>query len=64
MKYSDKEWAEEIQKYKNNSEYDTGVEVSASDKIVILQTCSMDPNYYEKYYRFNQLVMGKLIKVD
>ena len=50
-----------IQKYKNNSEYDTGVSVSSNDKILILQTCSMDPNYYEQYYRYNLLIMGKLV---
>ena len=61
MDYSNSEWAETIQRYKNNSEYDTGVSVSASDKIIILQTCSMDPNYYEKYYRYNLLIMGKLV---
>ncbi len=64
MNYSNIEWEEEIQKYKNNSEYDTGVLVNSKDKILILQTCSMDNNYYEKYYRFNLLIMAKLIKVD
>ena len=59
--YSDSDWEEALQRYKNNSEYDTGVSVSASDKILILQTCSMDPNYYNKYYRYNLLIMGKLI---
>ena len=61
MSYRDDEWESKIQQYKNNSEYDTGVTVSGQDKILILQTCSMDPNYFEKYYRANLLVMGKLI---
>lgn len=61
MNYTDEEWGEVIQNYKNHSEYDTGVSVNSSDKIIILQTCSMDPNYYEKYYRYNLLIMGKLI---
>lgn len=59
--YDNNEWSEVIQKYKNNSEYDTGVSVNGNDKIVILQTCSMDPNYLGNYYRYNLLVMGKLI---
>ncbi len=59
--YNDNDWAETIQKYKNNSEYDTGVSVSGNDQIIILQTCSMDPNYYEQYYRYNLLIMGKLV---
>ena len=61
MNYSDASWNERINYYKTKSEYDTGVEVNGSDKIVILQTCSMDPAYYEKYYRYNLLVMGKLV---
>ena len=61
MNYSDSDWESRIQWYKNNSEYDTGVSVSGSDKIIILQTCSMDPAFYEQYYRYNLLVMGKLI---
>lgn len=59
--YDDLEWGNRIQWYKNNSEYDTGVSVSASDKILILQTCSMDSNYYQRYYRYNLVIMGKLI---
>lgn len=61
MYYNDLEWSMMIQKYKNNSEYDTGVSVNENDKILILQTCSMDLNYYQKYYRYNLLIMGKLI---
>ena len=61
MNYSDEEWNQVLQGYKNHSEYDTGVSVNGSDKILILQTCSMDPNYYAKYYRYNLLIMGKLI---
>ena len=59
--YDNETWEEAINNYKNNSEYDTGVSVSGSDKIIILQTCSMDSNYYEKYYRYNLLIMGKLV---
>lgn len=61
MYYDDLEWENTLQRYKNNSDYDTGVSVSASDKILILQTCSMDPNYYMKHYRSNLVIMGKLI---
>ena len=61
MYYNDAEWGERIQWYKNNSEYDTGVSVSASDKILILQTCSMDPNFYLRYYRYNLVIMAKLV---
>ena len=59
--YSDEDWANAVQRYKNNSEYDTGVSVSGGDKILILQTCSMDPNYYGRYYRYNLVIMGKLV---
>lgn len=61
MDYSDAEWDETINNYKNNSMYDTGVNVNGNDKIVILQTCSMNPNYYQKSYRYNLLIMGKLV---
>ena len=61
MNYSDPDWENRIEWYKNNSEYDTGVSVSGNDRILILQTCSMDPAYYEQYYRYNLLIMGKLI---
>ncbi len=64
MNYNDDDWEETINWYKNNSEYDTGVLVNRNDKILILQTCSMDPNYYAKYYRYNQLTMAKLIEVS
>jgi len=61
MDYSDSEWEYRVNWYKNNSEYDTGVSVSSNDKILILQTCCMDPIYYEQYYRYNLVVMAKLI---
>lgn len=61
MDYTDGQWDSTIKKYKTNSDYDTGVSVNGNDKILILQTCSMDPNYREKYYRYNLLVMGKLV---
>jgi len=61
MYYSDSDWENTINWYKSNSDYDTGVSVNGNDKILILQTCSMDPNYYEKYYRYNLVIMGKLI---
>lgn len=62
--YTHEEWNNRLNIYKNNSEYDTGVDVNEFDKILILQTCSMDNNYREKYYRYNQLIMAKLIKTN
>ena len=59
--YTASQWGEALQYYKEQSEYDTGVSVSQYDKILILQTCSMDNQYFEKYYRYNLLVMGKLV---
>ena len=59
--YVDSEWEDIIHYYKDKSQYDTGVAVNKSDKILILQTCSMDPNYYEKYYRYNLLIFAKKI---
>ena len=62
--YSDNNWEKKIQEYKSLSEYDTGIEVTKEDKIIILQTCSMDPDYYEKYYRYNLLIFGKMISQE
>ena len=59
--YYDSDWEKIIQWYKSKSEYDTGVEVSKTDKILILQTCILDPDYYEKYYRYNILIFAKKI---
>lgn len=60
MNYSDYEWQQTLEQYKRNSEYETGVSVNSSDKILILQTCSMDPAH-SGYMHANVLVMGKLI---
>ncbi len=62
MSYTDAEWGEQLEWYKSNSDYDTGVHVADNDKILILQTCSMNNKYYNKgYYRANLVVMAKLI---
>ena len=61
MNYSNSKWEETINLYKSKSEYDTGVSVDKNDKILILQTCSMDDQYYHKYYRANLLIFAKLI---
>ena len=61
IEYLDVEWERTIREYKNRSQYDTGVEVNKDDKILILQTCSMDPEHYEKYYRYNILIFAKQI---
>ena len=59
--YKDDEWQETIKKYKSKSDYNTYVDVNRDDKIIILQTCSMNPEYYEKYYRYNLLIFAKEI---
>ena len=61
MNYTDEAWANKLNEYKSKSEYDTGVGVSPNDRILILQTCSMDSAYYERYYRYNLLIMAKLV---
>lgn len=66
MYYTDEAWGERINWYKSNSQYDTGVSVSSSDKILVLQTCATYKEYSNKnvYYRANLLVMAKLISID
>lgn len=58
---SPEEYQYALDDYKSKSEYDTSVNVNSNDKILILQTCSTDMNYYEKYYRYNLLIMAKQI---
>lgn len=43
---NDDEWYQHISNFKNKSMYDTSVDVSSSDNILILQTCST-------YYKYN-----------
>ena len=50
-----------ITSFKNNSWYDTGVNLTKDDEILIIQTCSNHPDY-AKYDNKFLLVMGKRIK--
>ena len=59
--YSNVKWNEVIKSYKSKSQYDTGVDVSVKDKILIIQTCSTNPSVAGKYYKANLLIMAKLI---
>lgn len=49
---SDKDYLEHITKLKEKSMYDTGVEVSFEDEVLILQTCSTHKDYsnYQRKY--------------
>lgn len=49
---SDYEYLNHLKKLKSKSMYDTGIEVSSDDEILILQTCSEHKDYrnYEKKY--------------
>ncbi len=60
--YNDVKWDEVIKSYKNKSQYNTGVDVSGDDEILIIQTCSTNPSVAGKYYKANLLIMGKLIR--
>ena len=55
-------WETRIKEYKNKSQYNTGVDVEWNDKILIIQTCSTNSQYANKYYISNLVIMGKLIK--
>lgn len=52
LKLSDEEYSNQIKMFKNKSLYDTGVEVTGNEEILILQTCSTHKDYsnYEKKY--------------
>ncbi|MGM9876479.1 MAG: class B sortase [Bacilli bacterium] len=49
---SDKDYLDHLTKLKEKSMYDTGVEVTSNDEILILQTCSTHKDYhnYQKKY--------------
>ena len=49
---SDEEYLNHLKKLKSKSMYDTGVEVTKDDEVLILQTCSTHPDYrnYQKKY--------------
>ena len=66
MNYAEAKWDEIIKWYKSNSQYETGVNVSNEDRILIIQTCATYKEYSNKniYYRANLLVMAKLVSVD
>ncbi len=52
LKLSDEEFSNQIKMFKKKSLYDTGVEVTDTDEILVLQTCSTHKDYsnYEKKY--------------
>ncbi len=50
----------ELIKYKNKSDYETGVSVNSKDEILILQTCSYKKEY-QKYKNKYYLVMAKRV---
>lgn len=58
---SNTSWLNHLKDLKSRSFYDTGVEVSKDDRILILQTCSKNKKYssYDKKY---MLVIAKLVK--
>lgn len=49
---NDEDYLSHLEKLKSRSMYDTGVELSSDDEILILQTCSEHPDYrnYSKKY--------------
>ena len=45
---NDEEWYSHITKLQSKSLYNTDVSLDKSDNILIMQTCSNNPNYKEK----------------
>lgn len=44
LKFDDSSWSEHLAWLKNNSLYDTSVDVSTNDHIIVLQTCYFNPD--------------------
>lgn len=60
LKIDDTQYSNDLIMYKNKSFYDTKVDVSPTDKILILQTCSNHKDY-KKYENKYLLIIGKQI---
>ena len=58
---NEEEYLQHIQKLKSRSIYDTGVEISSEDEILIMQTCSTHKDY-RKYSKKYLLIVLKKIK--
>lgn len=54
-------WGKHLEDLKKRSFYDTGVEVTSDDSILILQTCSKNDDY-ASYSNKYMLVIAKLVK--
>ena len=61
---SKEEYYNHILKLKSNSFYETGVEVSEDDDILILQTCSYDKNYQNYENKFLLIIAKEIPKID
>ncbi|MBR3209206.1 MAG: class B sortase [Bacilli bacterium] len=61
LKIDDNQYNQDLLKYKRNSFYDTGVSVSADDRILILQTCSNHKDY-QKFKDKYLLIFSKLVE--
>lgn len=57
---TDEEWLEHLKYLKNNSWYDTEVNIDSNDQILILQTCSHHKKY-KKYKNKYLLIIAKKI---
>ena len=56
-------WIEHLSYLKNNSLYNTNVDVDASDELLILQTCSHNEDY-AKYKDKYLLVVAKRVRYE
>lgn len=65
MNYIDEnDYYNHILSMKNNSWYDTGVNISKDDEILIIQTCSNHPNYAKYENKFLLVIAKRVTKFD
>ncbi len=57
---SDSEYLNHLKKLKSKSMYDTGVEVSSDDEILILQTCSTHKDYYNYQKKYLLIILRRV----
>jgi len=57
---NDKEYLSHLKKLKSRSIYDTGVSVSSSDEVLILQTCSTHSDYHNYSKKYLLIVLRRV----
>ena len=61
LKLSDKEYSNQIKMFKEKSMYDTGVEVTGDEEVLILQTCSTHKDYSNYKQKYLLIILRRVL---